>query len=114
MSTESSKAGTKREMGLDELLRKMNLSEAEHDEVVLVREEKENLPAVKWMAVGKLLTSKQYSEQSLMSMMRAAWNAAREISFSPIGPNIFTIQAHCLGDWKHIMEEGRGSSVAVH
>lgn len=70
MSTESSKASSRHEMGLDELLRKMKLREAEHEEVALAREEKESLPAVKWMAVGKLLTLMQYSELSLFAMMK--------------------------------------------
>ena len=26
--------------------------------------------------------------------------------FLPLGKNLFTVQAHCLGDWKRIMEEG--------
>ena len=106
MSAESSRGGAKKEMGLHELLRRMQLNEAEREEVVLAREEKEKLPVVKWMAVAKLLTLTHFSEQSLISTMRAAWNTAREVSFSPIGKNLFTIQAHCLGDWKRIMEEG--------
>ena len=93
-------------MGLDELLKNMKLSEAEREVVVLDRAEKENLPAVKWMAVGKLLTMKQYSEQSLAATMRAAWTPAREVSFCKLRKNLFTVQAHCLGDWKRIMEEG--------
>ena len=45
MSMESSKVSTRREMGLDEFLRKMKLS-GECDEVVLAREEKKSLPVV--------------------------------------------------------------------
>ena len=58
MSAESSRVSTKRDVGLDELVRKMKLSEAEREEVVLARAEKECLPVVKWMEVGKLLTTK--------------------------------------------------------
>nr|TKW10491.1 hypothetical protein SEVIR_6G168000v2 [Setaria viridis] len=58
------------------------------------------------MAAAKLLTVKEFSEASLMSTMRSAWNTAHEVTFCPIGKNIFVVQAFCLGDWKRIMEEG--------
>ena len=91
---------------MDELLSKLQLSEEERDGVVLAKADRENLPAVKWMAVAKLLTLKDFSVTSLMSTMRAAWNPAMEVSFRSIGKNLFVIQAFCLGDWKRIMEEG--------
>lgn len=46
MVSEPSKARAKRDVDLDELLRKMQLSETEREEVVLVKE-KESLPTVK-------------------------------------------------------------------
>jgi len=59
MAAESSKAGEKRaEMEVDELLKMLQLSEEEKDGVVLAKEDRENLPAVKWMAAAKLLTAK--------------------------------------------------------
>lgn len=56
--------------------------------------------------MAKLLTVKDFSEHSLMSTMRAAWSTAREVTFRPIGKNLFIVQAFCLGDWKRIMEKG--------
>lgn len=106
MAAESSRARAKHDLGLDELLQKMQLSEVEREGFVLAKEEKENLPTVKWMAVAKLLTSKNYIEQSLISKMRAAWNIARKVSFLPGWKNMFMIQVFCLGDWKRIMEDG--------
>jgi hypothetical protein len=106
MAAESSKMGASRmEPEVDELLNKLQLSE-EKDGVVLVKADWDNLPAVKWMAAAKLLTSKDFSVTSLMMTMRSAWNTAREVSFRSIGKNLFVIQAFCLGDWKRIMEEG--------
>uniref|UniRef100_K3YLS0 Uncharacterized protein n=1 Tax=Setaria italica TaxID=4555 RepID=K3YLS0_SETIT len=58
------------------------------------------------MAAAKLLTVKEFSEASLMPTMRSAWNTALEVTFRPIGKNIFVVQAFCLGDWKRIMEKG--------
>jgi hypothetical protein len=95
-----------RVLEVDELLRKLNLSEAEREGVVLRKADQGNLPEVKWMSVAKLLTIKGFSEVSLEKTMRAAWNIAREVTFRPIGKNLFVIQAFCLGDWNRIMDEG--------
>ena len=80
--------------------------DAEREGVFLAKEDRVGLPKVKWMAVAKLLTVKDFSEASLSSTMRAAWNTAREVIFRPIGKNLFIVQAFCLGDWKRIMEDG--------
>jgi hypothetical protein len=61
---------------------------------------------VKWIAVGKVLTRKSFSEESLKRTMFAAWNPAQDVTFRAIEKNLFLIQAHCLGDWKRIKEEG--------
>ena len=91
---------------VDDLLKNLKLSDKEKDGVFLPRAERVNLPEVKWMAVAKLLTIKDFSERSLERTMRAAWNAAREVIFRPIGKNLFIVQAFCLGDWNRIMDEG--------
>jgi hypothetical protein len=88
------------------LLRRLNLSEVEKEGVFLAKEDRGDLPEVKWMAVGKVLTRKAFSEESLRRTMFAAWNNAREVTFRAIEKNLFLIQAHCLGDWKRIKEEG--------
>lgn len=107
MAAGASHSGTKHGGAeVDELLRKMTLSEAEQDGVILAEEDKAELPEVKWMAVAKVLTTKQFSDVSLISSMQAAWNTAREVTFRPISKNLMMVQAHCLGDWKRIMEDG--------
>lgn len=82
---------------VEELLRKLRLSEVEKEGVVLAEKERGSLPEVKWLAAATLLTTKQFSEQSLISTMMAAWNTAKEVSFRPIGKNLFLVQAFCLG-----------------
>ena len=93
---------------MDELLKMLQLSEEEKDGVVLAKEDRKNLPAVKWMAAAKLLTAKgvQRDLTSLVSTMRSAWNPAREVTLRSIGKNLLVVQAFCLGDWKRIMEDG--------
>ena len=61
---------------VQDLLKKLRLSDVEQEGVVLAEVDRAKLPEVKWMAAAKLLTVKQFSEQSLISTMRAAWNTA--------------------------------------
>jgi hypothetical protein len=69
----------KGEVDVNELLRKLRLSDAERDGVVLAKEARGNLPEVKWMAMARLLTEKKFSEQSLIVTMKVAWNTTREV-----------------------------------
>jgi hypothetical protein len=105
MAAESA-SSKKRGVEVEDLLRKLKLSEFEQEGVFLAKEERSKLPKVKWMAVAKVLTSKSFSEESLRRTMAASWNTTREVSFTSIERNLFVIQAQCLGDWKRIMEEG--------
>jgi hypothetical protein len=91
---------------VEELLKNLNLQGEELNEVVLGKEEVRRWPTVKWLAVGKILTRKPYSIHSLGNKMLAAWSPAYEVTFHEVEPNLFVLQAHCLGDWKRIMEEG--------
>jgi hypothetical protein len=91
---------------VEDLLRKLKLSDVEKDGVFLAREDRSKLPEVKWMAVGRVLTEKGFSDESLKRTMLAAWNTAKEVGFRPIGKNLYEIQAYCLGDWQRIMDHG--------
>jgi hypothetical protein len=98
----SSKGGA----DVEDLLSKLKLSEEEQAGVFLAKEERSSLPEMKWLAVARVLTAKSFSDESLKRTMMAAWNTAREVAFRPIGKNLYTVQAFCLGDWKRITEEG--------
>jgi hypothetical protein len=91
---------------VDELLNNLKLHGEELNDVVLGKEEVRRWPEVKWLAAARILTTKSFSLQSLKNTMMAAWSPAREVSFHEIEPNLFVLQAYCLGDWKRIMEEG--------
>lgn len=107
MAAEASGDGVKKKIvDVNELLQKLQLSEAEKEGVFLAKEDKEGLPEIKWMAAARLLTTREFSDTSLISTMRSAWNLAQEVSFRPIGKNLYVVQAFCLGDWKRIMEDG--------
>src|SRR4051812_21106927 len=34
------------------------------------------------------------------------WDLAKEVKFSPLSDNLYTLQFMCLGDWERVMEEG--------
>jgi hypothetical protein len=36
----------------------------------------------------------------------AAWSPAQDVTFHELETNLFVLQAHSLGDWKRIMEDG--------
>ncbi|KAK1696297.1 hypothetical protein QYE76_012994 [Lolium multiflorum] len=86
---------------VEELRRKLKPSEGEQEGVFLAKEERSTLPDVKWMAVAKVLTSKSFSAESLKQTLFAAWNTAREVSFTSIEKKLFVLQCgdpayHCM------------------
>jgi hypothetical protein len=90
---------------VEDLLHRLHLNDVEKDGVLLAKEDRGNLSVLKWM-VGKVLTRKSFNEESLRRTMFAARNTAHEVMFRAIEKNLSLIQAHCLGDWKRIKEEG--------
>ncbi|KQK04144.2 hypothetical protein BRADI_2g11947v3 [Brachypodium distachyon] len=58
------------------------------------------------MGAARVLTRKKFGKGTLMETMYSDWGADREVSFREIEPNLFLLQAFCLGDWKRIMEDG--------
>jgi hypothetical protein len=92
MAAESSfSAKGKKDVDVEELLLKLQLSETEKEGVFLKKEESASLPTIKWMAAAKLLTTKMFSEASLANTMRSAWSLARDFTFRPVGENLFII-----------------------
>jgi hypothetical protein len=120
MAAEGSKAkGGKdgKEEDVGEMLKNMKLHEAELDDVVLGKETIGGWPQVKWLATAKVLTSKPFGLQTLKSTMEAAWTPAQKVEIHGVEPNLFVVQASCLGDWKRIMDDGpwlfRGCALMV-
>ena len=79
MAAEPLRTGsTRRDVGVEELLQKLQLSEAEREGVVLWKEESENLLSIKWMAAAKLLTTRNFSEASLVNTIRSAVELSKD------------------------------------
>ncbi|KAM0920396.1 hypothetical protein ACQ4PT_007544 [Festuca glaucescens] len=107
MDAKSSARGSHaKEFDVQELLKNLNLHEAELNEVVLSKEEIKNWPEVKWLAAARILSGKSFSLESLERTMHSAWASTREVTFHAMKTNLFVLQAYCLGDWKRVTEEG--------
>jgi hypothetical protein len=118
MAVESSREGkARREFDVQELLKNLNLHEAELKEVILEKEEIKNWPEVKWLVAARVLTNKSFSMEALKRTMKSAWATTKEVTFHAVEDNMFILQAYLLGDWKSVMEEGhwlfRGCALMV-
>ena len=86
-----------------DLLDRLTLQEDELDDLVWEDEIDTEEVRPKWLAIGRLLTTKSFSQSALIGDMRAAWNPANEVIWRRINPNLYSIQFNCLGDWNKAM-----------
>ena len=89
-----------------DLLDRLTLQEDELDDLVWEDEIDTEEVRPKWLAIGRLLTTKSFSQSALIGDMRAAWNPANEVIWRRINPNLYSIQFNCLGDWNKAMHQG--------
>lgn len=61
---------------------------------------------IRWLAIFKVHTTRQFSHSALFNAMRTAWTSAQQVFFKPKGANIFIAQFSCLGDWRRVMDGG--------
>ncbi|KAM0924861.1 hypothetical protein ACQ4PT_004759 [Festuca glaucescens] len=108
----SSEAGAKdlakeAEPNIDDLLNNLDLRDDELDDVVIGADEvKEFQKEARWMAIGKVHTTRTFSAEALFGKMKAIWNLSREPICQEAGENLFVFQMHCLGDWKKVVHQG--------
>lgn len=105
-SGQSSRSVTQGMEEAGKLLERLNLQDEEVDD--LVWEDKIDVEEIKpkWLALGWLLTGKNFNQNALMGDMKAAWNPAQEVTWRRINANLFSIQFNCLGDWNKAMHQG--------
>jgi hypothetical protein len=91
-------SGSQRFENLGDLLNRLGIDEDEIDDLVF---EETDLPkeGIKWMAIARVHTSNYFSPQTFEQHMRVAWSPAKEVEFTALEENLFTIQCFCLGDW---------------
>jgi hypothetical protein len=86
------------EPSLEERLEGLNLQGEEEDDLDFSSEFDELVKGVHWLALFRVHTSKPFSHAALFSVMRNAWAAMKEVTLKKLGPNLFLVQLHCLGD----------------
>ena len=78
------------ETDIDDLLDHLELNDDELDDVVIgVEKTKEYQQDARWLAIGKVLTTRSFSAEVLFEKMRSVWNLARDPSFREAGENLF-------------------------
>ncbi|KAM0926966.1 hypothetical protein ACQ4PT_003110 [Festuca glaucescens] len=92
---------------IDDMFSHLELNKDELDGVV-IRAEKAKVyqDAARWLAIGKVLTNRTFSAESLFEKMKGIWNLSREPDCCEAGENLFIFQMHCLGDWKKVVHQG--------
>jgi hypothetical protein len=58
------------------------------------------------MAIARVHTSNYFSPQTFEQHMQVAWSPAKEVKFTALEENLFTIQCFCLGDWLKVEKGG--------
>ncbi|KAK1607789.1 hypothetical protein QYE76_031462 [Lolium multiflorum] len=96
-----------KEPEIEDMFSHLELNDEELDEVVIsVEEAKEYQKAGRWLAIGRVLTTRNFSAEALFAKMKIVWNLSRDPICREVGENLFTFQMHCLGDWKKVVHQG--------
>ncbi|XBH79815.1 hypothetical protein VPH35_105702 [Triticum aestivum] len=91
---------------LEDFFDQLDLNDEEFNDVEIDEEDPEIRESVRWLALARVHTDKNFSQAAFYKDMRAAWNPAQRVRFRPVGPNRFVVQASCLGDWERMMMQG--------
>lgn len=102
---------------IEEMLQGINLVGEEEEDLDFSDEIEGLKEDVRWLGLFRVHTTKLFSHAALLSAMRFAWAAAKDVIFKVIGANLFLVQFQCLGDWNRVMEGGpwqfRGAPVVI-
>jgi hypothetical protein len=107
MATEPSGSGTKEKEDIEEMMKRLGLTEDDLDDVVFEEEAPPlNEESTRWLAIARVHTETEYSQFWFYKNMRAAWDLAQDVKFRAVGDNLYILQFACLGDWEKVMEGG--------
>ena len=81
----------KEQMDPSQLLDRLHLEGDELDNLVWEDEVDDPEVKPKWLALAKVLTTKNFSQGALIGDMRGAWNPARDVVWRKINPNLFSV-----------------------
>jgi hypothetical protein len=92
---------------LHDMFSHLELNKDELDDVVIgINEAREYQQSARWLATGKVHTSRSFSSDALFEKLKVVWNLSREPNCREAGENLFIFQMHCLGDWKKVVHQG--------
>ncbi|XBH81557.1 hypothetical protein VPH35_107098 [Triticum aestivum] len=91
---------------LEDFFDQLDLNDEEFNDVEIDEVDPVIQGSVRWLALARVHTEKNFSPAAFYKDMRAAWNPAQRVRFRPVGPNRFVVQASCLGDWERMMMHG--------
>ncbi|KAE8783168.1 hypothetical protein D1007_43385 [Hordeum vulgare] len=90
---------------LEEMLQHLNLKDEELDDVVVGEAEVKKLEAdARWLAIGRLNTSRPFSSSAMF--LKSVWGLAQVPKYTEADNNLFVFQMFCLRDWKKIVHGG--------
>ncbi|SPT18858.1 unnamed protein product [Triticum aestivum] len=87
-------------------MKQLHLEDEDFDDLVIEEDDPAVNEGVRWLALARVHTAKTFSPTAFYKDMRAAWNTAKPVRFRPVGPNVFVVQAVCLGDWERMVDQG--------
>ena len=90
---------------ISDLLDRMGLEE-DFDDLIFEEEIDAPKEGLKWMALMRVHKGNHFAPASLFAHMRVAWSPVQAVKFQELEPNLFTVQAACLGDWNKITKRG--------
>uniref|UniRef100_A0ACD5WYQ2 Uncharacterized protein n=1 Tax=Avena sativa TaxID=4498 RepID=A0ACD5WYQ2_AVESA len=100
-------SGQRENEEIEDVFKHLQLNEDELDDVVLGAEEiKEYKKEARWLAIGKVLTTRSFSATALFEKMKSVWALSRDPDCREAGENLFIFQMHCLGDHKKEVHQG--------
>ncbi|KAF7049887.1 hypothetical protein CFC21_058341 [Triticum aestivum] len=91
---------------LEDFFDQLDLNDEDFNDVEIDEEDPVIQESVRWLALARVHTEKNFSPAAFYKDMRAAWNPAQSVRFRPVGPNRFVVQASCLGDWERMLMHG--------
>ena len=106
-SGSGSGSGSMEEGEIDDMLRHLQLNDDELDEVVLDAEVVQGYKKeARWLAIGRILTTRSFSSTAFIEKMKSIWNLSRPPICREAGENLFIFQMAHLGDWKKVVHQG--------
>lgn len=108
MAADASSSSTgRKEKDLEEMLQHLDLQDDELDDVVVGEEDLRKYEAdARWLAIGRVNTTRIFSSSAMFETMKAVWGLAHEPKYREAGKNLYIFQMFCLGDWKRVVHGG--------